>query len=172
MQYETHGLDTQNEVFFYEQEFYVLSNFSAFTINWKSLRFDTSEAAYHWEKFAGTDYDDIRAQIRLAPSAHRAFEIAQSNKMHRRSDWDEVKAGIMSRILWAKVHQHDYVMKKLLETGHRRLVENSWRDDVWGWGPNKDGLNLLGVLWEQVRYAIQHNIDMYPDEPELKRRLS
>jgi hypothetical protein len=46
-----HKLDTDNKVFFYEQEFYVLSNFSAFTLMWRGYRFDTSEAAYHWEKF-------------------------------------------------------------------------------------------------------------------------
>ncbi len=45
------GLDTNTRVLFYEQEFYPLSNFSAFSLRWKGYRFDTSEAAYHWEKF-------------------------------------------------------------------------------------------------------------------------
>lgn len=49
---ECHGLDTPERVHFYEQDFYVLSNFSSFTLWWQGLRFDTSEAAYHWEKFA------------------------------------------------------------------------------------------------------------------------
>ena len=56
---ETHGLDTADQVFFYEQDFYVLSNFSAFSLMWKLSereglgRFDTSEALYHWLKFSG-----------------------------------------------------------------------------------------------------------------------
>ena len=49
---ELHGLDTEHEVFFYEQEFYVLSNFSAFSLMWQGHRFPTSEHAYHWEKFS------------------------------------------------------------------------------------------------------------------------
>lgn len=45
MNIELHGLDTENEVFFYEQDFYVLSNFSAFEILHRGRRFSTSEAA-------------------------------------------------------------------------------------------------------------------------------
>jgi len=144
-----HKLDTDKQVFCYEQEFYVLSNFSAFCLYWGGLRFDTSEAAYHWEKFP--DRPDIRHSIANAPSAHEAYKIAAQNKAHRRPDWDEVKAEIMKNILRAKASQHEYVRRKLLETGDRVLIEDSWRDDVWGWGPNRDGQNLLGKLWMEVR---------------------
>lgn len=148
---ETHGLDTESEVFFYEQDFYVLSNFSAFTLLWKGIRFDTSEAAYHWEKFPGARSVEIRNAIRFAPSAHEAFKIAESNASLRRQDWNSVKVGIMLDILRAKAEQHEYVRRKLLATGNRTLIENSWRDGFWGWGSNRDGQNMLGKLWEQVR---------------------
>ena len=152
---QPHGFikpDTGTHVYFYEQDFYVLSNFSAFTLYWddvENMRFDTSEAAYHWEKFPG--HDDIRAAIINAPSAHEAFKVAERNKAHRRPDWDDVKVDVMRRILRAKVEQHEYVRRKLLATGDRILVEDSWRDNVWGWGPNRDGQNLLGKLWMEVR---------------------
>ena len=131
-----HGLDTDDAVYFYEQEFYVLSNFSSFTLQWKGIRFDTSEAAYHWEKFP--DNPELQESIRTAISAHETFKIAEKNKHLQRSDWNSVKVKIMRDILFEKVQQHEYVKKKLLETGDRRLVENSWRDDFWGYGPNKD----------------------------------
>ena len=146
---ECHGLDTSERVCFYEQDFYVLSNFSAFTLQWKGIRFDTSEAAYHWEKFPGRS--DIQEGIRLAPSAHRAFQAALLFKECRRLDWDLVKVDIMRQILLAKAGQHEYVRRKLLATGERELVENSWRDNYWGWGPNRDGMNMLGKLWMEVR---------------------
>ena len=152
---QPHGFikpDTGTHVYFYEQDFYVLSNFSAFTLYWddvENMRFDTSEAAYHWEKFPG--HDDIRAAIINAPSAHEAFKVAERNKAHRRPDWDDVKVDVMRRILRAKVEQHEYVRRKLLATGDRILVEDSWRDNFWGWGPNRDGQNLLGKLWMEVR---------------------
>lgn len=159
-----HGLDSEKQVLFYEQDFYVLSNFSSFTLHRYSTVFPTSEHAYHWEKFANwpaamcrraNDLIDISDQICRAPSAHEAFKIAERNKGLRRPDWDDVKVGIMRDILRAKVAQHEYVRRKLLATGDRELIENSWRDDYWGWGPNKDGQNMLGKLWMEVRAELR-----------------
>jgi ribA/ribD-fused uncharacterized protein len=149
--------DTDTQVFFYEQDFYVLSNFSAFNLQWSGLTFPTSEHCYHWLKFnrPGDDQHDVRASIRLAPSAHEAFKIAERNKAHRREDWDEVKVELMRDILRAKVAQHEYVRRKLLATGDRELIEDSWRDDYWGWGPNRDGKNMLGKLWMEVRAELR-----------------
>jgi ribA/ribD-fused uncharacterized protein len=152
-------LDTDDQVFFYEQDFYVLSNFSSFRLNWKGLSFDTSEAAYHWEKFQHPDAwcagVSIANMVMNAPSAHEAFKIAEAHKARRRPDWDAVKVSIMREILLAKASQHHYVLKKLLATGTRELVEDSWRDDFWGWGPNKDGANMLGKLWMEVREELR-----------------
>lgn len=144
-------LDTDKQVFFYEQDFYVLSNFSSFTLLWKGWRFDTSEAAYHWEKFQGTVQLGVLDWILHAPSAHEAFKIAEANKRLRRPDWDDVKVSIMRDILRSKAAQHEYVRRKLIATGDRELIENSWRDDYWGWGPNRDGQNMLGKLWMEIR---------------------
>ena len=158
-----HGLDTAERVCFYEQEFYVLSNFSAFRVRLLvddgsggeiGCTFDTSEAAYHWFKFPKAP--EVQAMIHAAPSAHEAFKIAERWKALRRPDWDEVKVGIMEGILLAKCNQHEYVRRKLLETGDRELVENSWRDDFWGWGPNRDGQNMLGKLWMKIRAELRY----------------
>jgi ribA/ribD-fused uncharacterized protein len=148
-----HGLDTDLQVFFYEQEFYVLSNFSAFQVLYQGLTFPTSEHAYHWAKFQSMDQKLrlIAESIRTAPSAHEAFVLAQKNKEFVRSDWDTIKFGIMKNILYCKYHQHEYVRRKLHQTGTRELIENSWRDNVWGWGPDKNGQNRLGKLWMEIR---------------------
>jgi predicted NAD-dependent protein-ADP-ribosyltransferase YbiA (DUF1768 family) len=61
-----HKLDTDSQVFFYEQDFYALSNFSAFRLMWRDIDFDTSEHAYHWEKFP--DFSYIRREILAARS--------------------------------------------------------------------------------------------------------
>jgi hypothetical protein len=78
---------TPTQVFFYEQDFYVLSNFSAFNLAWSGWSFDTSEHAYHWEKFNRRVDGNVRASAieRIsAPSAHEAFKIAERNKALRR----------------------------------------------------------------------------------------
>lgn len=158
---ENHGLDTDNQVFFYEQDHYYLSNFSAFTLWWHDIRFDTSEQAYHWAKFQpygdGSDYirQAVRGEIRLATSAHEAFKIAEKHARWKQPHWDTVKVDIMRDILRAKVQQHEYVRRKLLQTGNRELVENSWRDDFWGWGANRDGQNQLGKLWMEIRSELR-----------------
>lgn len=143
-------VDDDFHVRFYEQEFYVLSNFSAFTLQWQGHRFDTSEAAYHYEKFRDTAPETAEA-IRTAPSAHEAFKLADAHRDQQRPDWDDVKLDIMRAILRAKVDQHEYVRRKLLETGDRILVEDSWRDDFWGIGEDGKGQNWLGRLWMEVR---------------------
>lgn len=153
-----HGLDTTERVCFYEQEFYVLSNFSSFRVEYRGIDFDTSEHAYHFAKFNG--YAPlVETMIRYARSAHQAFKIAEENKACRRADWDAVKVDVMREILRAKADQHEYVRRKLLETGDRELVENSWRDDFWGWGPNRDGKNMLGKLWMGIREELRAAID-------------
>lgn len=157
---DMHGLDTKDRVCFYEQDYYVLSNFSAFPIHWRHLCFPTVEHAYHWEKFADggcpAGAGVIEYKLRQQDlSAHDAFKLAQENKHLRRSDWEEVKVGIMQALLRAKVEQHEYVRRKLLATGYRELVENSWRDDFWGWGPKRDGKNVLGRLWMAVRAELR-----------------
>jgi ribA/ribD-fused uncharacterized protein len=163
-----HKLDTDTQVFFYEQDFYVLSNFSAFQINWKGWHFATSEHAYHWEKFAGKT--DLQFIIRESTSAHAAFKNAEAHKQFRIANWDEIKVAVMYGILRAKAAQHEYVRRKLLETGDRELMEDSWRDDYWGWGPNRDGQNMLGKLWMKVRADLCEQMQSALSEPPFDTR--
>ncbi len=144
----THGLDTKKRIFFYEQEFYVLSNFSSFVVEWRGDFYPTAEHAYHSEKFHD---EKLKEQIRLARSAHDSSKLAHANRDKYRNDWDLIKISVMKKILQAKAMQHPYVMKKLLESGDRELIENSWRDSFWGWGAKKNGHNNLGKLWMELR---------------------
>lgn len=65
----------------------------------------------------------IFQQIKLSRSAHDAFKIAQ----------------------------HPYVLKKLLESANREIIEDSWCDAEWGWGENKNAQNPLGRIWMELR---------------------
>lgn len=132
----------------YERDFYVFSNFSSFQLIWKGKLYPTAEHAYHSEKF---ESPLVKEQIRNCFSAHEAFKMANDLKDWRVKNWDDIKVSIMEDILRAKVYQHPYVLKKLLQSGDRPIVECSWRDDFWGWGPNKDGQNMLGKLWMKIR---------------------
>ncbi len=143
-----HKLDNDKQIFFYENEFYVFSNFSSFAIEWKGKLYMTSEHAYHSEKF---EDENLKEQIRNCRSAHEALKLTEANKDKYKSGWDTIKLKVMKEILSAKVEQHPYVRKKLIESGDKELIEDSWRDAYWGWGPNKDGENHLGKLWMEIR---------------------
>lgn len=145
------GMDTEKQIFFYEHEFYIFSNYSSFMLEWKGTLYPTSEHAYHSEKF---ESHQLKEQIKNCRSAHDAQKFANEHVAERRTDWNSVKLSIMKEILHAKVAQHPYVNKKLIESGDKELVEDSWRDDFWGWGPKKDGANHLGRLWMEVRSEV------------------
>jgi len=145
--------NTDDEVIgFYEREFYTFSNFSSFAIEWRGRLWMTSEHAYQAAKF---DDSTIQEEIRNARSAHDSKKLAEKYQEKIRSNWSEVRLEIMEEILLVKLAQHPYVMKKLLQTGERMLVEDSWRDAYWGWGPNKDGENHLGRLWMKIRDELE-----------------
>lgn len=140
--------NTTEPIGFYEREYYAFSNFSAFAIKWKGHFCLTSEHAYHTEKF---EDEALKEAIRKTMSAHDSQKLSHEYKDSYRKDWNDVKLGIMKEILREKIRQHPYIMMMLLESGERELIEDSWRDDFWGWGPNKDGANHLGILWMEVR---------------------
>lgn len=147
-----HGRDTETQIFFYENEFYSLSNFSSFAIEWKGKLHMTSEHVYHCEKF---EDEEMKEKIRNTRSAHDAFKLAQANEDKYRKDWHDVKVSIMKEILLAKVDQHPYVKKKLIDSGDKELIEDSWRDSFWGWGEDHNGQNHLGKLWMQIRKELK-----------------
>lgn len=123
-------------------------------MKWKRYLWPTLEHAYQSER---SDEPGFKEKIKNTRSAHDAFKLAMANKDKYKENWDNIKLDVMKDILRAKVAQHSYVKKKLLESGNKELIENSWRDDYWGWGENKDGENNLGKLWMEVREEIRKN---------------
>lgn len=144
-------LDTSGQVVgFYEREFYVFSNFSSFEVEWKGRIWKTSEHAYQASHFFETA-PELVEEIFNSKSAHEAFKIAKANAEKAPKNWEEIKVGIMEDIVRHKLEQNPYVMHKLIQTGDKYIVEDSPKDDCWGWGPNKDGRNELGKIWMKLR---------------------
>ena len=148
---------------FYNREFYCLDNFSAFQIQYKGRMYPTVEAAYQAQGFVETA-PEVVIVIENARSAHEAKQIAHENLDRRCENWDEIKVRVMEELLRAKISQHPYVRKKLLETKLCLLVEDSPTDSFWGIGRNNDGENRLGKLWMKLREEIVNN----PGEKEEK----
>ena len=135
---------------FYTREFYSLDNFSSFKVLYKDYLYSSLEEAYQAAKFIGVAPEVVQ-KIKNSYSAHEAKEIAFENRDKQRKDWDEVKVQIMEELLRLKLDQNPYVKKKLLETGDCLIVEDSPKDDFWGWGKDRKGENNLGKLWMKLR---------------------
>ena len=140
----------EDKIFFYPKEYYIFDNFSSFQVEYNGYTFPTSEHAYQAMKFINSN-QIIFEEIRSAKSAHDAQKLAMQYKNEVDKDWAVKKKTIMKDILKHKIDQHFYVLKKLLQSGDREIIEDSWRDAEWGWGKNKDGKNLLGKIWMELR---------------------
>lgn len=138
---------------FYPREFYCLDNFSSFKVEYNGYIYSSAEEAYQAAKFDGFA-PNVAEAIRSSFSAHEAQKIARENKLFQRTDWDEIKLHIMEEILRAKVRQNPYVLKKLIQTQNYTIVEDSPKDNYWGWGLNREGENMLGKLWMKIRDEI------------------
>ena len=142
-------LVTGEAIGFYEREFYVLSNFSSFQVVIDGVTYSTAEHAYHCDKF--WRHPEVQALIRLAPSAHEAFVLSRRYADRLTPDLDEIKIARMEHICRHKLDQHEYVQRKLEQTGDLVLIEDSPKDSFWGWGPDRQGRNELGKVWMRLR---------------------
>ena len=141
---------------FYPREFYPFDNFSSFKVEWNGYLFSSVEEAYQAASFMGSD-EELVEKIKKSHSADEAQRIAYANRDKRREDWDDVKISIMEELLRLKIKQNPYVKKKLLQTEDYMIVEDSPKDDFWGWGPNRNGQNNLGKLWMKLREELKNN---------------
>ena len=141
---------------FYPREFYPFDNFSSFKVEWNGYLFASVEEAYQAASFMGSD-EELVEKIKKSHSADEAQRIAYANRDKRREDWDDVKISIMEELLRLKIKQNPYVKKKLLQTEDYMIVEDSPKDDFWGWGPNRNGQNNLGKLWMKLRKELKNN---------------
>lgn len=137
---------------FYPRKYYVFCNFSSFAVEWQGALWMTPEHAYQAAHF---DDPEIIETIKNARSAHDAKKLMDKYQDRKLPNWHDIKLDVMEDILRAKLAQHPYVKKKLLETGDKYIVENSPKDSFWGWGPNKDGHNHLGKIWMKLRSELQ-----------------
>jgi ribA/ribD-fused uncharacterized protein len=135
---------------FYPREFYPLDNFSSFKVEYDGYLYSSCEEAYQALSFKGAS-EELYQKVIHSHSADEAQRIAYANRDEQRKDWNEVKVEIMEQLLRCKIDQNPYVKKKLLQTKDYTIVEDSPKDDFWGWGPNRDGYNQLGKLWMKLR---------------------
>jgi ribA/ribD-fused uncharacterized protein len=142
--------DFSNAIYFYatNEPYGEFSNFYPASFYEDCVRYLTVEHYYQAHKFTDPKY---RAKIIQAPTAKEAALLGRSRTVPIRTDWDEVRDEIMMRGLTKKFTAHPEILKLLIETGDKQLIENSPYDHYWGIGKNGTGRNRLGEMLMQIR---------------------
>ena len=139
-------------ILFYEDDYYLLSNFSAHQVKYQGQIYPTVEHAYQAQKLTE---EVLKKEVRQAASPALAKETAYRYKGKWRSDWHEVKVEVMKAIVRAKLEQHEEVKQALKKTGTAEIKENSPVDYFWGIGRDGSGKNEMGKIWMKLRDEIK-----------------
>lgn len=137
----------------YEENGY-LSNWYLASLYLKEKIWPSSEHYYQAQKVAGTPNEET---VRRMESPRLTFEFTRRPEITVRSDWEQVKVGVMFEAVYAKFSQNPELKEKLLASSDLEIVENSPVDYFWGIGANGSGENQLGKVLMEVRCQLKGN---------------
>jgi ribA/ribD-fused uncharacterized protein len=161
----------QEPVFFFSgnpalNEFKEFSNMFEAPFQVEGQTFPTVEHYFQWSK-ARTFGDSATQEKILKTSSPKSVKaLGKKATGFRAEDWDEKKDQVMAIALKAKFMQHPELLKKLRETGTRRIAEADPRGKYWGIGTSAEtskakdperwpGKNKMGSLLEALRSELK-----------------
>ena len=134
----------------FRKQYFFLSNFYTCSLEYNGLTFKNVEAAFQAQKCV----DDEQKKAFMGISGADAKSFGRRVKL--RSDWENVKVGIMRELVRQKFIQNPELLKCLIDTGEQELVEgNYWGDTFWGVDSRRGGKNMLGKILEEVRAELK-----------------
>lgn len=141
---------------FHAEKYNFLSNFYEASISYGGLTYGSNEAAFQAQKCITKE--EMLQFTEYGPGKSKSV----GRKVQLRSDWEQVKFGLMEEIVRAKFTQHPELAWRLLETGDKILVEgNHWGDTCWGVDTRTgQGENHLGKILMKVREELKEDLDI------------
>ena len=138
--------------FFKEHRY--LSNFEPVEIEYKGVKFPTTEHAYQAMK---VENEHFWRYVASDPDPMLAKKIGGACIL--RSDWEKIKDQIMYEVNVLKFQ--DLILRaKLIKTGGAELIEvNWWKDRHFGMCEGR-GENVLGKILMRIRAEIQYAPDI------------
>lgn len=125
-----------------------LATYSAYGFFKDGVYWKTSEHYYQAQKFE----DKIVQQLIIdAETPKIASTIGRDHQYKLRDNWDDIKNLVMFDAVFYKFLQNAEIMELLLNTGCEEIFEDTVKENYWGIGPLKDGLNIYGKILSQVR---------------------
>ena len=140
----------------FDDKYFFLSNFSKSKLVYDGISYPTVEHAFQAMKTMDIEERKEIASLPTPGAAKRA-----GRRVVLRGDWEDVKDGIMYKILKEKVK--DPVLKqKLLDTDNEYLEEGTtWHDNYWGncycaKCKHIQGKNVLGKTLMKIRDELKN----------------
>lgn len=131
-----------------------LSNFWECSVEFEGIIYPSSEHAYQASKIL-----DKRQRLKIRDLSTPGKAKRAGQKLDLRPNWDDVKLGVMEKILTDKFSRNPDLANKLIATGTAQLVEgNTWHDTFWGVCRGK-GENALGKILMRIRSKLQHSME-------------
>ena len=126
------------EIKFYKvhDEYGFMSNFAPYPFSDGSRIWPTSEHYFQAQKFL---VPEIQEKIRQIASPMDAALEGRNRQNPLRSDWEEIKDGVMLQALRMKFSQNPEIAKELLATIDAIIIEHTQNDAYWA-----DGEMALG----------------------------
>ena len=126
------------EIKFYKvhDEYGFMSNFAPYPFSDGSRIWPTSEHYFQAQKFF---VPQIQEKIRQIASPMDAALEGRNRQNPLRSDWEEIKDGVMLQALRMKFSQNPEIAKELLATIDAIIIEHTQNDAYWA-----DGEMALG----------------------------
>jgi ribA/ribD-fused uncharacterized protein len=112
----------------------------------------TIEHYYQALKFNNTEY---QMKILAAATAEKANALGNARFKRKRSDFKQVRTTLMTRAVYTQAKTYSSIEQRILETGSRKLVENSQFDYYWGCGRDHRGENHYGKILMNVRSKLE-----------------
>lgn len=116
--------------------------------------------AEHYYQAMLFDNAALQDKIRSQPHAKAAIASTKWRFFQKKKDWKKLRQVLMTRAIYTKCKTHPAVAKCLLETGNKKLVENSAYDYFWGCGRDRRAENTYGKVMMNVREKLKQEQDV------------
>ena len=135
-----------------------LTNYFLCDVIVDGIKYSSSEAAYHSQKFLDEDIKKIMTKLTPDESKHVSRELSR----FIRDDWENVKYDLMKKVVMEKFKQNQDCLEELLNTQSMELIEDTtgWHDNICGECTCDDcktseHKNLLGKILMEVREELK-----------------
>lgn len=129
-----------------------LGTFSKHAFELEGKTWPSVEHYFQAMKFEGEEHEET---IRQAAHPRLARKLGRRRFKKMRKDWKQIKATVMTRGLYIKCRSYPHIAEVLLNTGERKLVENSQYDYFWGCGRDRRGKNMYGQVLMNIREKLR-----------------